>query len=104
MSWLANETGVAEVPAPHGAAFAPDDPEAVPDVVPDMVPAPDAVPVPDVVPEAVPDIELPPVLEPVPLEPPPPEQPTAEVTEAIVAKERMIEIAPRIGTVLSSLP
>jgi hypothetical protein len=109
MRSVANETVVVDAPAPQGevAEEPEDDPELL--VVPLVL---EPVVLDPVVLEPV-------VLEPVVLEPLPPEfdepdslpeplpepdeeQPLATETEAIVAKERMREIEPRMKTVLSA--
>ena len=102
ISWFENETVVDEVPAPQGAVLVPEAP-----VVPEA-PAPDAVP--DAAPEPAPEVavepdsdppEPEPVLEPllVVLVPVPQAMPVA--SEAIVPKERIIDVARRMKTVLS---
>jgi len=98
ISWVENETGVDEVPGPQGAVLLPeaDVPEAPVAEVPDpdpLEPEPDSAFAPEPVP-------VPPAVEPLLLLGLVP-QAMPVASEAIVPKERMIEVARRMKTVLS---
>jgi hypothetical protein len=103
ISWVENETVVDEVPGPHGAELLPE--AAVPEAA-----VPEAL-VPDVVPDPVVPVEPDSAFVPEPVPPPfePPLPPVAGLvpqampvaSEAIVPKERIIDVARRMKTVLS---
>jgi hypothetical protein len=103
MRSVAYETVLVEAPAPQGEPPAPDEPP-VPEAVPDVDPVA-AVPEPEPVlfdPDVEPLVLEPLVLEPLPFELPLLLQATPTAMEARVAKERILDVARCMKTVLSA--